>query len=173
MSTCRACNAEAPAGARWCAICHANLRDEAVGRLASPGKRLGAYFLDLVIPLIALFVILGVAGAGAATGSDAGSGTGAFLAFALFVAYVVWALILFARGTTPGKNMLGMRVVKETGQPAGFGTMLIREWIGKLISGMLLGLGFLWILFDRDWQGWHDKLVTTYVVERVQTTAAV
>lgn len=43
--------------------------------------------------------------------------------------------------------------------------MLIREWIGKAISGLLLSLGFLWILFDRDKQGWHDKLMSTYVVE--------
>ena len=43
--------------------------------------------------------------------------------------------------------------------------MLIRELIGKAISGMILLLGFLWILFDQDNQGWHDKLVSTYVVE--------
>ncbi|MCL6558264.1 MAG: RDD family protein, partial [Firmicutes bacterium] len=46
----------------------------------------------------------------------------------------------------------------------GFLTMLIREWIGKWISGLILGLGFLWILFDRDNQGWHDKLMSTYVI---------
>lgn len=53
----------------------------------------------------------------------------------------------------PGKNLLGMRVIKEDGRHAGFLTMLIREWVGKWISGLILGLGFLWILFDRDNQG--------------------
>jgi uncharacterized RDD family membrane protein YckC len=81
------------------------------------------------------------------------------------IAYVIWAFKLFAQGATPGKRLLGMRVVKEGGQTAGFWTMLGREWIGKWISAMVFSLGFLWILFDRDRQGWHDKLVSTYVVE--------
>lgn len=110
-------------------------------------------------------MIFVVAASGAATGTEEGAGLGAFLGFGLFVAYVIWAFVLFARGTTPGKKLLGMRVVKEDGSNAGFFTMLTREWIGKPISGLILSLGFLWILFDRDNQGWHDKLMSTYVVE--------
>jgi uncharacterized RDD family membrane protein YckC len=85
----------------------------------------------------------------------------------LLLAYVFVALRLFARGTTTGKKLLGMYVIKETGQPAGFGTMLFREWIGKVISGAVLLLGYLWILLDKDRQGWLDKLASTYVIERV------
>lgn len=43
--------------------------------------------------------------------------------------------------------------------------MLGREWIGKRISGMVFSLGYIWILMDREHQGWHDKLPATYVVE--------
>ena len=43
-------------------------------------------------------------------------------------------------------------------------TLLIREWIGKSISALVLSLGFLWILIDKENQGWHDKLMSTYVV---------
>ena len=164
MANCPSCNAEVAAGTRWCGICHTNVVDPGIGRLASPGKRLGAYLLDLLVPLIAILLIVVVAGASAATGSDAGAGLGAILGFLLFVAYIVWAFVLFARGTTPGKKLLGMHVIKEDGRNAGFLTMLLREWIGKPISGMILALGFLWILFDRDNQGWHDKLMSTYVV---------
>jgi uncharacterized RDD family membrane protein YckC len=165
MATCTSCNGELAAGIRWCGICHTNTIDPGVGRLASPGRRLAAQVCDGIIPFFAFFTMLGVVGAGAATGSDAGVGLGALTAFGLFVGYVVWALKLFARGTTPGKNALGMRVVKESGVNAGFGAMLLREWIGKAISSLVLGLGFLWILFDKDRQGWHDKLGTTYVVQ--------
>ncbi len=164
MANCPSCNAEVAAGTRWCGICHTNVVNPAIGRLASPGKRLGAYLLDLLVPVLAVFLILVVWGLGASTGSDAGAGVGALLGFGLFIAYVIWALVLFGRGTTPGKNLLGMRVVKEDGRNAGFLTMLIREWIGKAISGLILSLGFLWILFDRDNQGWHDKLMSTYVI---------
>jgi uncharacterized RDD family membrane protein YckC len=71
---------------------------------------------------------------------------------------------LFA-GDNSGQENAGNAVVKETGAGAGFGTMLVREWIGKWISGLIFGLGYLWILIDKDRQGWHDKLVSTYVVE--------
>jgi uncharacterized RDD family membrane protein YckC len=124
--------------------------------LASPGKRLGAYLLDVGIPAFAAIMVFGVA---AVSGS-----VGIFMI--LLLVYMVWALALFSRGTTPGKNLLGMRVIDEQGQPATFGKMFIREWIGKFISGLVFGLGYLWILLDRDRQGWHDKLVSTYVVNR-------
>jgi len=163
MATCPSCNAEVAAGTRWCGICHSNVVKPELGRLASPGKRLAAYFLDLAVPVFALFLILFVAGIGGSTGTESGS-AGGLLGFALLVAYVVWAFVLFARGTTPGKRLLGMWVIKEDGSHAGFFTMLVREWIGKAISGLIFSLGFLWILFDRDNQGWHDKLVSTYVV---------
>jgi uncharacterized RDD family membrane protein YckC len=91
----------------------------------------------------------------------AGSGTVFVL---LFLAYIVWALVLFGKGTTPGKNALGMYVIDERGGRAGFGRMLAREWIGKFISGLVFGLGYLWILFDKDRQAWHDKLMSTYVI---------
>ena len=165
MATCTTCSSEIAPGIRWCTICHTNIVDPAIGRLSSPGRRFGAYVLDIVVPFVAFLMMGIIAGLGGATGTDAGGGGGAFLGLALFLAYVVWALVLFARGTTPGKHLLGMRVVKEDGRHAGFLTMLFREWIGKWISGVVFGLGFLWILFDRDNQGWHDKIASTYVVE--------
>ena len=162
MAICSSCKGEVAAGMRWCGICHANVVNPEAGRLASPGKRLGAYFLDLIAPMVAFLLVIMAGGAASATGI--GGGSGALLAAVLFLGYIVWAFTLFARGTTPGKNLLGMRVVKEDGTRATFFTMLAREWIGKLISALVLSLGFLWILLDRDNQGWHDKLVSTYVV---------
>ena len=43
--------------------------------------------------------------------------------------------------------------------------MLGREWIGKWISGLIFLLGYVWILIDKENQGWHDKILATYVVE--------
>ncbi len=139
--------------------------NQAIGRPASPGKRLGASLLDGFVPIFAFFLIFFTALAGVATETEAGAGIGGLFAFLLSVAYIVWAFVLFARGTTPSKKFLGMRVVKEDGSNASFFTMFIREWIGKIISGMILSPGFLWILFDRNNQGRHDKLMSAYVVE--------
>ncbi len=167
MASCPGCHTEVSPGLRWCPICHANVLNLAVGKLASPGKRLGAYVLDVVVPIVALLVIFGIGGLGVAAGGQrAGGGIGCLVMSGLLLAYIIFAFGLFARGTTPGKKLLGMYVVKEDGQPAGFGTMLFREWIGKIISGLAFGLGYVWILFDRDRQGWHDKLASTFVVEQ-------
>jgi len=165
MKYCGSCGTEVAPGSRWCGICRTNVLNQSIGRLASPGKRLGAHVLDMAMPVVALLVIFTVAGAGIATQTEAGAGVGLLFGVGLLGAYVIWAFMLFAQGVTPGKKLLGMRVVKEDGTSAGFFTMLIREWIGKLISGLILSLGFLWILFDRDKQGWHDKLMSTFVVE--------
>jgi len=117
---------------------------------------------DIVIPIASLFLMLGAGGVGVALGGQhAGPAIGLLAGLGMFVLYVIWALRLFAHGTTPGKRVLGMRVIKENGDPAGFGTMLLREWIGKIISGMILSLGYLWILIDKDRQAWHDKLAST------------
>jgi uncharacterized RDD family membrane protein YckC len=105
--------------------------------LASPGKRLPAYVLDLAIPVFVLLSILGV-GAGL---SSSGSGIGGQVAVLLSIGYGIWALTLFARGTTPGKRLLGMHVVKEGGEAAGFGRMFLRELIGKVISALVFSLG--------------------------------
>src|SRR3954465_11813389 len=64
-------------------------------------------------------------------------------------------------GQTVGKRALGIRVVDfSSGGPIGFGRGLIR-WVGRLLSGIACGLGYLWMLWDKEKQTWHDKLATT------------
>lgn len=157
MTACPTCGSEVMPGSRWCNLCHFNVIDPNIGKLASPGKRLGAYVLDFVILFLAYatFIFFDI------FARQMRHAVAAFL-----VAYLILVSILYAKGQTPGKAVLGMYVVKENGQRAGFFTMLFREWIGKLVSGMLFGLGYLWILIDRDRQAWHDKLASTYVVQK-------
>lgn len=150
MSACLSCNSQLPAGVRWCPICHTNAIDPQFGRLASPARRLCAFILDYLVVSIGLLVVSTI-------------GDSAIVAIIL-VAYAVFALVLFARGTTPGKMLLGTYVTRENGQRAGFFTMLFREVIGKFISSLVFGLGFLWIVLDGENQGWHDKFMSTYVV---------
>ncbi len=112
-------------------------------------------------------------GMGAAGG---GSEPGALLSFVVVIfmilfgtgacAYAVWALVLFgSQGMTPGKRLLGIRVIQDDGRIPPFFMMLVREWMAKWVSGLCFGMGFFWVLFDRDKQGWHDKLMSTYVVD--------
>ncbi len=67
-------------------------------------------------------------------------------------------------GRTPGKLLLDLRVVNaRTGELPGYVRAFIR-YIGYFVSALPLGLGFLWIVFDRQRQGLHDKLAGTRVV---------
>lgn len=66
-------------------------------------------------------------------------------------------------GRTPGKMLLGLRVIQASGDPITPGIAFLR-WVGYLISGPVFCLGFLWIAFDDRKQGWHDKIAATLVI---------
>jgi uncharacterized RDD family membrane protein YckC len=70
------------------------------------------------------------------------------------------------KSSTLGQIVLNLRVQKPDG------TFLVGDYSGALIralSSLLslipLGLGFIWILFNRDLEAWHDKISATYVVQ--------
>ena len=67
-------------------------------------------------------------------------------------------------GQTLGKKLLKIRVIDfNTGGPIGFGRAVIR-YISRILSGLVCYLGYLWMLWDREKQTWHDKLGSTVVV---------
>tara|TARA_Y100000310_G_C20575854_1_gene760372 strand:- start:106 stop:696 length:591 start_codon:yes stop_codon:yes gene_type:complete len=68
------------------------------------------------------------------------------------------------KGGTPGKLILGMRIVNEQGNYIGI-PMAILRYIGKILSGIILGIGYLMIAFTEKKQGLHDKIAKTYVVK--------
>jgi uncharacterized RDD family membrane protein YckC len=68
------------------------------------------------------------------------------------------------RGQTLGKQALGIRVIDaQTGGPIGYGRGFIR-WIGRILSTIVILLGYFWMLWDKERQCWHDKLAGDYVV---------
>ncbi len=82
--------------------------------------------------------------------------------------YNVAFMTLF-NGQTLGKIMLKLRVIKKNGQRIGILDAIIRNVFGYTISGMFL-LGYLWAMFDREKQTWHDKLAGTVVVDERRTS---
>ena len=67
-------------------------------------------------------------------------------------------------GQTVGKRALGIRVIDfATGGPIGYGRAAIR-WVGRIISSIPCYLGYLWMLWDKEKQTWHDKLANDVVV---------
>ncbi len=69
------------------------------------------------------------------------------------------------RGQTLGKMLVGIKVVDVQGNRPGLTSAALREILGKLVSAIVFYLGFFWIAWDRQKQGWHDKIAITYVVK--------
>jgi uncharacterized RDD family membrane protein YckC len=69
-----------------------------------------------------------------------------------------------AAGQTLGKRLLRIRVIDfRTGGPLGHGTAALR-WLCRFLSAIPCGLGYFWMLWDKEKQTWHDKLTNTVVV---------
>jgi uncharacterized RDD family membrane protein YckC len=68
-------------------------------------------------------------------------------------------------GQTPGKMALRIKVIRTNGMEIGYGKAALREVLGKFVSGILLGIGYLMVAFDLQKQGLHDKIADTYVIK--------
>jgi uncharacterized RDD family membrane protein YckC len=66
-------------------------------------------------------------------------------------------------GQTPGKMVCKLKVVNRNGEPIGYARAFLR-WIGYIISSFVFCLGFLWVVWDKNKQGWHDKIAKSYVI---------
>ncbi len=66
-------------------------------------------------------------------------------------------------GATVGKMVMSLKVTKENGAKVSYSDALLRE-IAKYLSAAILMLGFLWVIWDKKKQGWHDKIAKTMVV---------
>ena len=97
-------------------------------RYASFQHRLGALALDI------LFIILS--------------------AILAFLPFIIWSLVVWSKGQTPGKQILKIRVRNaQTGSVATWGHMAVREFLVPLTvlmaTGMTYGIAFVaWITIE-------------------------
>ena len=135
------------------------------------GLILSAAYLVLIFRGFFVFVILGI---GAATSNN--EAVSLSIISVLTAAVFFWVVILYlvqvfyfiyftAKGATLGKKVMGLKVIDETGSNIGYGKSFLREIVGKIVSGLVFNLGYVWVAFDDKKQGWHDKIAGTYVVK--------
>ena len=110
-------------------------------RVSSPGKRLGGYLLE-----------------------------GVLLVFTLGIGWLIWSMFTWGSGQSPAKKILGMKVIDtRTSQPATWGKMFLREFLGKLVGGVVnfctLGIMTFMLLWDGKKQEVWDKIAGTVVVD--------
>jgi uncharacterized RDD family membrane protein YckC len=114
-------------------------------------ERMGAGFLDMVLVSLAAALV---------------GPLFCLVAIAYFAALWSW------KGTTVGGIVLNLQVVRLDGRPLNFLTALVRS-LAAVFSIFVLFLGFFWIGWDRDKQGWHDKIAGTVVVRLPRSVSLV
>lgn len=135
-------------------------------------KRFAAFILDYII-VLALAMMAGAVigliygvGAGAPT-EDAASGLGAIAG--LLVWWLYYALMeSSSKQATLGKMALGIRVVDREGNAVSFARATGRN-LAKLLSGMILMIGYLMAGFTSRKQALHDLVAGCLVVNRGAT----
>ncbi len=134
--------------------------------------RLVAFIVDNIIIFFATAFFAFIAGLATGLGgltSDVSAENVEYLStiFGFFIGTLLgpfyYTLFTGWEGQTPGKKLMGLRVITMTGEPVGYGRALLR-YIGYFVSFFLLGLGFVMIAFDRNKRGFHDFIAGTCVI---------
>ena len=94
-----------------------------------------------------------------------------------FIGIILWMVLpviyftyFFGKGQTPGMELVDIELCTVDGERSiGYKKGFLRS-IGMIISSLAIGVGFLWILIDKNKQGWHDKIAGTYVVKPIYAT---
>ena len=120
---------------------------------ASFGERLAAAIIDGLILMVPNFLLQYLAGTGG-------------IVLSLVMGWLYYALM--ESGTnqaTIGKKAMGLKVISENNERLSFGQATGRHF-GKIISSIILFIGYLMMLWDAKKQTLHDKMATAFVVKR-------
>jgi len=140
------------------------------GSVAAPILSYAGFWIRVVATLIDGFILgIGLALLGAVTGLDFFADDPDQISWlAIAVQFVVeW---LYEAGLTAsplqgtlGKRSLGLRVVTEQGERISFARSTGR-FLAKIVSALLLLVGFLMVAFTARKRGLHDMLAGTLVI---------
>ena len=137
--------------------------------IAEPWRRLVGFVIDWMILVMIALILVSVLRIDLGPGDALRLPTSVrivqgLLAAAYYIGFTV------SRGQTPGKMLIGTRVVMErTGQVPGLGPSALR-WVVPGVFAFLPGISVVaaviygWLLFDSRRRGLHDKAAKTVVV---------
>ena len=121
------------------------------------GIRVVAFVIDAVI----LAILSGVLNAILFAGDTVrGNGLNTLVGLAYFMYF--WSS--YGHGQTVGNRVMKLRVIKIDGGELTLTDTFLR-YVGLLLSFLCLFIGVIWVAFDANKQGWHDKIASTYVVK--------
>lgn len=143
-------------------------------------RRLGAYAVDCTIIFFIFIILASIASLAFFSGAISGNSKNfiadltdptrfssiMILTWLFFISFNIAYFTYFhgTTGRTPGKMLFGLQVVSTEGAPISFGIAFLRA-VGYFVSNIFY-LGFIWVVFDKKKQGWHDKIAGTVVIIR-------
>jgi uncharacterized RDD family membrane protein YckC len=150
-------------------------RDSDTTRYAGFWIRVAANVLDvLILGAINQALLLATGGWRVFDGGGEGAAIGAVWisigSSQAVVAGIVPPIVIIgswiALGASPGKLMLGLRIVDEPtgGRPSAW--QCIGRYFMALVALACAGIGYVYIAIDPRKQGWHDKFVRTLVIRQ-------
>jgi uncharacterized RDD family membrane protein YckC len=125
---------------------------------------LGAGIIDFILIVVISALSMAVVGASLDTLNESVSTSAALTAFAIPAIYRLLCQLVWR--ATPGKLMLGLKVVSDGGEEATHGQVLGREFLFILLWVVPI-VNLIWLIMlagDTKKQGWHDKAASTVVV---------
>jgi uncharacterized RDD family membrane protein YckC len=148
---------------------HSSLRDDNEDQnrvYAGFWIRAWASIIDTILILLITFpLLIAVYGTGYfdLENSDIIAGPADFVISWVFPAIAVICFWVY-KSATPGKMAISVKIIDaKTGGKASAG-QLVGRYFAYFLAGLPLGLGIIWVAFDKRKQGWHDKLAGTVVV---------
>jgi uncharacterized RDD family membrane protein YckC len=111
-----------------------------------PYASFGTRFVALLIDTVIVIVL------GYAIGRNAG---GTVLGFLYH-----WLMLAFNDGRTLGKMAMNIRIARPDGSRIDIGTAAARAGM-SIVSGIAIGLGYLWAAWDPERRTWHDMVANT------------
>lgn len=136
---------------------------------AGPWHRLMAYAIDAALFLVGFEVLLSRVVSAKEVSEMLNSLLWTFvLTTALYtIGYMIYTSAFTAGfGGTIGKLLTGLEIVDLNENRITFWRAFFRNYIGYMVSGLFLWLGFIWICIDKDRRGWHDMMAGSRVVMR-------
>ncbi|MBV9084662.1 MAG: RDD family protein [Acidobacteriaceae bacterium] len=132
-------------------------------------RRFAAFLIDAVILVVITFplrMILGPAMVPNLNNPTPATAFGFFgvnwlISTAVNLAYYVW--FLSQKSATPGKMVLGLKVVTATGERISVGRATAR-YFAEILSSLILFIGFIMIAFDSQKRALHDHICNTRVI---------
>jgi uncharacterized RDD family membrane protein YckC len=124
-------------------------------------RRVAAAILDgLLLGVVTVPLTLGLGGEDASRAAASSAST-----ISTVISWLYYSLMeSSAKQATVGKMALGIVVTDMDGRRIGFGKATAR-YFAKILSALILGIGFLMVAFTERKQGLHDLLAGTLVVK--------